>query len=105
MLGFDCRSCKELNLCEGRGCIKGIKSKAPYLYNGEKIWECPLTFYNEEIGQAMVLYGAYEKGFLPDSGGVLDQSARFLNYTEIIGDQMRSQQEEESRKARRKMNK
>lgn len=92
-----------MNLCEGRGCIKGKKAKAPYLYGGERIWECPLTFYNEEIGQALVLYSAYKNGFLPDNGGILDQTARFSDYMDIIGEHIREKEEQELQKRKREM--
>ena len=102
-LGFDCRTCKKANLCESRGCIEGIPSSSPYLYGDEKIWKCPLTFYNEEIAQAVVLYGAYKNGFLPDQGGILDQTARFSDYMELIGEHVKEREEQELQKRQREM--
>ena len=101
-LGFDCESCRELNLCEGRGCIKGKRASAPYLYGRERIWECPLTFYNEEVGQAFALYGAYQKGFLPDKGSFLDQSSRFIEYMEFIGSVQRERENDKLEQMKRK---
>ena len=94
-----------MNLCERRGCIKGVKAQSPYLYDGERIWECPLTFYNEEIGQALVLYSGYQKGYLPDQGSFLDQTSRFIDYMDIIGDSVREQERQEMDKMNNKRGK
>ena len=49
-----------------------------------------------------MLYGGYQKGFLPDSGSFLDQSQRFLEYMDLIGEEVREQQEHELERQKKK---
>jgi hypothetical protein len=46
---------------------------------------------------------ALQKGFLPDTGAYLDQSNRFLDYMDIIGEGVREQRENEMVKQNRKL--
>ena len=96
--GYNCSSCKKAGLCEVRGCLPGTKAATPYIINGEEIWKCPLTFVNAEVNQAILLWTAYRKGFLPDEGAFLDQSNRFVEYIELLeSDQNQYEQEEMER--------
>ena len=65
-----------------------------------------MTFVNAEVNQAILLWTAYRKGFLPDEGAFLDQSNRFVEYVELLesdqNEYERKEMERETKKMKRK---
>ncbi len=68
-----CPSCDETGV-DARG------GACPFCeYGMFRITGCPKAYVGGEVSQAINLCGFAEKGLLPDSGGMLDQSARWLS--------------------------
>lgn len=61
------RNCK---LCKGSG--------------QEKFYRCPVKRLTPDIIHFFRFYRFYKQGFLPVEGGLLDQSATFIQAVEII---------------------
>ena len=54
-----------------------------------------MTFVNAEVNQAIMLWTAYRKGFLPDGGAFLDQSNRYVEYMELLESEQNKYEREE----------
>lgn len=74
----------------------------------EEVWCCPRQPLKENplaMGRLFTFYGMFKRGFLPNDGGVLDQSNPLLETFRIMDDVneecQRALDEEERRKAQR----
>lgn len=67
-----------------RGCIR--PSPIPvFVLDGEQYFRCPLRVITRETAELLRYFKFYKEGYLPVSGGMLDQSAKFLSAIEVIG--------------------
>jgi hypothetical protein len=66
---------------------RGCKAPAPsalFTLDGEDIRRCPLALLTEETCRVLDLYPYFENGMMPVAGGVLDQSATFLEAVRLL---------------------
>jgi len=80
---WNCDKCKEKGLQEERNCPM-ITDKPKYIgvWFGEDYFFCPkydLIKYNELIGSAFNAYSMFDKGVLPEAGGLYDQTNWFID--------------------------
>lgn len=71
----------------------------PITIDGENDFSCPLRpIKDDPVGwnEMLLLYGYYQKGFLPEDGGVVDQSAYAMSLFQIV-DAAKSECEDELR--------
>ena len=82
-LGLNCNKCsesqKDLYGCKKPSPIGKHWKVGPYEFD-----RCPLSIVSQEIYQYISAYRRYEKGYLPNSGGWMDQSAKFNDIIDII---------------------
>lgn len=65
-----------------------------YEIEGMILKRCPLRVLDERSIAMIEMYMAYKKGFLPNSGGWLDQPVRFSRSMSVIEDYSTKLQEE-----------
>lgn len=77
----------------------------PLEIDGEEVWRCPrrpLKDAPAAWSRMLQIYGFYLKGFLPDPGGVMDQSARTMALFALIDHVNNEVTEEKIERARDK---
>lgn len=83
---FDCSKCPH-HYCDEAGEIEGSQGPAPFPkweFNGEELKTCLLPMITPMSRELLKLHMHYRAGYLPLSGGILDQPAGFLRAMEII---------------------
>jgi len=86
---YNCSVCQKRGLDKVRNCGKlGEKEKDPkfYLMVGEtKFTYCPIFVVDTELlSEALTCYKYYTDGFLPDPGGLYDQTEFFVTASSIL---------------------
>ncbi|MBI5789288.1 MAG: hypothetical protein HZA78_10580 [Candidatus Schekmanbacteria bacterium] len=80
---FDCRRCTKAMKVE-KGCEEDSPLPERWVIDAEAYRRCPLKLVSGLSWSAIRLYQYYRQGFLPVTGGILDQSNLFLQALEII---------------------
>lgn len=82
-LDLDCNKCsnsqKALYGCEVDSQVKDMWQISGYI-----LQRCPLSQIDFRVNDLFIYYKKYEKGYLPNSGGWLEQSAIFNDVIGII---------------------
>ncbi len=81
-MNFSCRTCTAAQQI-ARGCTADAPAPVVTL-DGEDLFRCPLVLLANATFQVLALFGAYENGLLPIAGGLLDQSATFLEAVRLL---------------------
>lgn len=87
--------------CKGDG--PGCAEDAPYvLYEitGKPYRRCPFRLVRAETSEWIGFYNDYKAGFLPVSGGMLDQAAKFREAMQIIEGEVASSMREKAKAGR-----
>lgn len=90
---LDCRSCSE-NLRIDRGCKNDSPIPARWQINEWEFQRCPLSILDTGVFEYLRAYKRYEKGYLPNEGGWLDQAAKFNEAMDIIDEELAKKSEE-----------
>jgi len=69
--------------------------------DGEDIKQCPLTLITKETIIFTKLYTHYKNGFLPATGGILEQTVQFLLAMEVIDKAVQDNREKEEERKKR----
>ncbi len=64
--------------CMGDGCSRCGKT------GHWDLMQCPLTFIDNDVIQAVKMAELYEKGLPPVDGGVMDQAGCFLEMAQLV---------------------
>jgi len=72
---LDCHTCDDEMRRQRGHDREGI---VPFLVDKKRIFRCPLTQITAQSYEFIKAYSFYEKGFLPNAGGWLDQSNKFV---------------------------
>lgn len=90
---WDCEVCKSKGLDQARNCkfredLDSIRDPSfQLLVSGEVFTECPMYYKDDYLlSEAIACYTAYDKGILPDEGGLLDQTEFFIATSATIRD-------------------
>lgn len=68
---------------QARGCREPLTT-ALFSWDGEDLYRCPVRIVTEESWQAMRLFRRYQDGFLPVTGGIMDQAPAFIRAVEVL---------------------
>ncbi len=68
---------------EARGCTKPAPIPV-FVLDGERYFRCPLRIITRQTAEMLRYFRFYNDGYLPVEGGMLDQSAKFVQAIEII---------------------
>jgi hypothetical protein len=87
---FDCEKCRERKLYRYRGC-NGYRrignAEEPIALDRFGRWKvecCPRLYATRQVITAVRLWQFYQKGFLPFSGGILNQPFRVAQWFQTI---------------------
>ena len=94
---LDCQKCTLLQK-RSRGCV--AKAEQPFFIeiNGksEQLNNCPIKLVTQTTIRMMQLYRYFKLGFLPTTGGILQQSNILLSAFEIIENEVERIKEKEN---------
>lgn len=74
----------------------------PWILNGRKYHRCPMHYIDAEMFLVLEAYSAFKAGIPPNSGGLMDQPASFLDAVRILDSELADYAEERAREQRRK---
>ena len=94
MAGIACKTCHHKD-CDGSKQISRFK------FEDEVIEQCPLTMITHESALLISQYPHYDKGYLPVAGGILDQTAVYVQAMAIISSEINQHREETAEQERR----
>lgn len=80
---FNCSQCSEFEQ-KDKGCTEDAPIPRRWQIGEEIYRQCPVNLVTSQTWFAIQLYHQYKSGFLPVSGGILDQSSIFLQITNVI---------------------
>ncbi|MFH1385107.1 MAG: hypothetical protein ABIH47_09145 [Candidatus Omnitrophota bacterium] len=92
---LDCRACSEEEKREN-GCREDSPIPDVWELDGWMFQRCPASIITVQTGRILRAYTFFKLGFLPYSGGWLEQPAKFISAIEII--------EREIKKAKKEIN-
>ena len=103
---WTCEVCKEKRLDKIRNCGylgEKDKDKKFFVYVGENKYSyCPIYDLDKElVSQAFLCYAQYDKGILPEAGGLYDQTQFFVLSTQFVAMKQNAQQQKELDKMKR----
>jgi len=93
-LKLDCRTCTPNQKIE-RGCKKDSPIKDIWQIDDWKFQRCPLKIVTIQSLRYIEAYNFYEKGYLPNTGGWLDQSAKLLKAIKVISNRINKDRKDE----------
>ena len=93
---LDCRKCTLLQK-RSRGCEAEAEQPFFIEVNGEKevLKNCPIRLVAPLTVRIMQLYRFYKQGFLPNTGGILQQSSVLLTAFDVIENEVERIREKE----------
>ncbi len=98
-MNLDCQSCTEI-LQKSRGCEKKAAIPA-FNLDGEDFYRCPLKIITRQSIEYIRFYNFYREGYLPNTGGIMDQPGKFLDAMQIVEGAVREIEEEARKKPRK----
>lgn len=89
-----------------RNCLSGKKIQCEFEVPGQEVWEldgeqykgCPLKIVTRQSANFLKAFNFYERGYLPNPGAWLEQSAKMLDAFEVIEKERRAMELEKIRK-------
>ena len=89
-----------------QSCLSGKKAQCEFEIPGQETWElngeeyqgCPFKVVTRESADFIRAFNFYELGYLPNTGGWLDQPAKMLDAFEVITKELKKIEDEKSRK-------
>lgn len=92
---MDCQKCST-NKRKSYGCEN--ETKEPFLLiDGEGIRRCPRKLITKQSAEYIKFYGYYEKGYLPNAGGILEQPAKLMDAITVIENMLAEMREEKEK--------
>lgn len=80
---LDCQKCTDKQKYE-RGCEKDSPLPGRWQIGEQMFQRCPLKTVNLSSYKMIQAYNFYKNGYLPNSGGWMDQSAKFIEAIDVI---------------------
>lgn len=92
---LDCRKCTDQDRIE-KGCEKDSPFLDAWKIPGQdwSVQRCPLKIVQENSWNYLEAYRFYKAGYLPNAGGWMDQSIKFLAVLNIISSEVNKHREE-----------
>lgn len=82
-LKLDCRRCSERQKLE-RGCVDDSPIPGKWQIDDWHFQRCPVRLITQQSLEYIKAYRMFDKGYLPNPGTWLNQSAKFIEAMEII---------------------
>ncbi|MCX5711769.1 MAG: hypothetical protein NTY47_01695 [Candidatus Omnitrophica bacterium] len=82
-LGLDCRSCPPQSKIE-RGCEEDSPISGYGKFDEFEVSRCPVKLITMQSVRMLEAFSFYEKGYLPNSGGWMDQPEKLLEAIAVI---------------------
>jgi len=104
---WDCKICQQKKLDRYRNCgYRNEKNKLKdfNILVGDRLYTyCPIYDINKELlSKAIECYNLYEKGFLPEKGGLYDQTQFFIIASTLIAEKIQEEHEKELKEMQNK---
>jgi hypothetical protein len=87
--------------CHHKDC-DGSQGFKPFSFEGEALKGCPLPMITQESATLIGQWPHYDKGYLPGAGGILDQTAIYVEGMTIINSEIMKHREEKAEEERKK---
>ena len=89
-----------------RSCLSGKKIQCEFEIPGQEIWElngeqykgCPFRIVTRQSANFLRAFNFYRQGYLPNSGGWINQSAKMLDAFDAIEKELQAIELERERK-------
>ena len=106
---WNCKVCQRKKLDRVRNCgYRNEKNKLKdfSLIIGNKLYTyCPIYDVDKELlGKAIECYNLYEKGFLPEKGGLYDQTQFFIIASTLVSEKIQKEKEKEIKELQQSSN-
>ncbi len=82
-LKLDCRKCTEILKIE-RGCTIDSPIPGKWQINEWIFQRCPVRLVTRQSVEYLRAYRMFDRGYLPNQGGWLEQPAKFIEAMEVI---------------------
>lgn len=83
-----------------RGCVTAVpETEEVERFDGESLRRCPSRLVPDWCWDWLILYRNYDRGVLPEAGGLLDQGAAFVDAMTVIDGQVAELRERERLRA------
>ena len=84
---LECRNCPKEQR-EERGCEFDSPIPGRWEIEGEAYQRCPVRLVSSVSCEYLQAYGIYKNGFLPNGGGWINESAKFIQAMQTIEKQL-----------------
>lgn len=91
---FNCPQCSSPQK-KDKGCIEDAPIPRRWQIGGNVYRRCPVKLITDFTWHCIELYSHYKSGFLLQSGGIIDQPAKYLQLMCFIQNEYSRQKEEE----------
>ena len=89
-----------------QSCLSGKKTQCEFEIPGQETWElngeeyqgCPFKIVTRQSADFIRAFNFYERGYLPNPGGWIEQSAKLLDAFEVIEKELKKIEAEKMRK-------
>jgi len=81
---LDCRNCDD-RLKQERGCSEA--GDIGFWIGRQRVFRCPLSLISQLSYDYIKAYSFYEKGFMPNGGGWVEESNRYIQAMMIISNE------------------
>jgi len=89
-----------------QSCLSGTRVQCEFEIPGQETWElngeeyqgCPFKIVTRQSADFIRAFNFYERGYLPNIGGWLEQPAKMLDAFEIIAKELKKIESEKMRK-------
>ena len=89
-----------------QSCLKGTKTQCEFEVPGQETWEingeeyrgCPFKIVTRQSANFIRAFNFYRLGYLPNTGGWIEQSAKLLDAFEVIEKELKAIETEKTRK-------
>jgi hypothetical protein len=95
---LDCQTCDETLRKERGHDTTGI---VPFWIDGKAIYRCPLTLITPISWDLIKAYNLYEKGFLPNGKGWIEESQKFIEAMQIVENEFIRWKNKDTKKVKR----
>lgn len=89
---FNCPRCSPSEQ-KGKGCTEDAPIPRRWQIDEDTYQRCPVKLVTAFTWHCIELYGHYKSGFLLQSGGIIDQQAKYLRIMRVIQRAIDTQQE------------
>jgi hypothetical protein len=91
--GLDCKDCRKDQRAE-RGCEFDSATPDRWTIEGEAYQRCPLKLISSVSAELIQAYSFFKSGFLPNGGGWLNESAKFIQAMQAIEGQIAKEEKD-----------